>query len=183
MIKVLRHGNRTSTQNPANPTQYTGVITVVFIEEGRPGANEDLARGSDLLSQAVGVPSGLPQVRTHSHPVLATAIGEYPVGKEFPGLFINRKLYSNPQMRQQAEVDARMINGQPTYFVTVIDNKQLPDEDNRLDKNTMARLAPHHFQSARAGAALVNVLEESTTPRVSHGVATLLGEPVVGTHN
>lgn len=160
MIKVLRHGGRISIQNPITQA-WQEAVNVVFIEEGRNGANDALSNGSNLLTQAVGVETGLANLRIHTQSVLTSAIKEFPVGKEISSLFINRKLYSTPQMRQQVDVEARMVDGKPTYFTTYVDNKQQPDIDLRLDNNVLVTVNPGALIGARVGAAEVRVISSA----------------------
>lgn len=142
MIRVLRHGDTIAVTNPATGDEQT-MINVVFIEEGRSGANAALAGSSDLLSKLVGEDVGLEQFRVHTQPILATKIQHFPVDATFPG-HINRGLYSTPQMRQQIDKEARMIDGLPTYFTTWLSEKAEEDVDKR-DRNPVAnpmRLEP-----------------------------------------
>src|SRR5687768_15318960 len=99
MVKVHEHGNVYEVQNPLTK-QWTRMINVIFIEEGRSGANKGLSDTSDFLSKLVGQQVGLDQIRTHTHPVKADLIGSFPIGMEMDG-FINREMYSVPQMNSQ----------------------------------------------------------------------------------
>jgi hypothetical protein len=119
------------------------------------GSNSSMSDTSEILSKAVGVETGLTLLRIHTHPVLIGVIDKFPVGKEFPNLFINRKLFSTPQMAQQANVGPRMIDGRPTYFSTSIANKEMEDEDLRLSNESLAKVNPGSFLKASLGAAVV----------------------------
>lgn len=169
MLKVLRHGNRTRIQNPVTK-QWQEVVNVQFIEIGdrSGGANASMSESSDVLSEAVGTQTGLALLRVHTHPVLVTAIDKFPVDKEFPTLFINRKLYSTPQMHQQVGVDSRMIDGKPTYFTTSISKRELPDEDLRLSNEVLSKVNPEAFMNAQVGATAVETIEQAVD--VTRGV-------------
>lgn len=162
MVRVLKHGDKRRTLNPVN-NQWSDMITVTFIEEGRGGANVSISDTSDVLSKAVGEEIGLQTLRIHTHPVLATKIGQFPVGKELNNLFINRKLFSTPQMSQQENVQSRMIEGRPTYFSTYISEKAESDIDVRLDNNVLATINPEAFKGAKVGATEVQHYNEAVT--------------------
>lgn len=164
MIKVLSHGDVRSVLNPVTQ-EWTDVVNIQFFEEGRGGANDALSTSNAALSAAIGEEVGLALLRTHTQPVLLGQEGKFPVGKEFPNLFINRKMFSTPQMTQQNGVAVRMIEGKPTYFTTEIADRMKEDEDLRLDNNVLAGIAPEHFKGAVVGAAIVKTLE--SRPKVS----------------
>lgn len=155
MVKVQAHGDKIKVPNPAKPGQVSNMVNVIFIEEGRSGANKDLSDSSDLLSQAVGVEVGLSQVRTHTQPVLETELGNFPEGKNIDGLYINRKLYSNPQMRNQIDKPARMVDGKPTFFTTYFGNAPKEDEDYRISIDILATFAPRQLYESQIGATTV----------------------------
>jgi hypothetical protein len=157
MIKVLRHGDTISVTNPVDGRTNT-MINVVFIEEGRSGANKALSGSTDFLNNLVGLEVGLEQVRTHTQPVLATQIEHFPVGREYPG-HINRSLYSVPQMRQQIGREPRMVDGKPTFFATELSEKAEEDKDFRLSIDILASIKPEEFANVQYGASEVRVLE------------------------
>jgi hypothetical protein len=157
MIKVLRHGNVISVQNPITG-ELNEMINVTFVEEGRAGADKGMFETSAFLSALTGEQVGLSQLRTHTHPVISTKIGLFPVGQEFPG-HINRGMYSTPQIRQQLDKDARLIDGRPTYFKTWISEKAEDDVDQRMDNNVFTQVNPSSLFSANVGAATVNVVK------------------------
>lgn len=156
MLKVTKHGLKNRVVNPATGKEQD-VINVTFQELSTRsgGANPSMSETSDFLSQAVGKKVGLDIIRVHTHPVLADTIGDFTIGKEFPQLFINRKLFSTPQMKQQVGVGAREIDGKPTYFTTFISNRELPDEDLRMSNEALAKVKPEEFTNVRVSAATV----------------------------
>jgi len=184
MIKVLRHGNVISVQNPITG-EYNEMINVTFVEEGRAGADKGMFETSAFLSALTGEQVGLSQLRTHTHPVLSTKIGLFPVGQEFPG-HINRGMYSTPQIRQQLDKDARLIDGRPTYFKTWISERAEDDVDMRMDNNIFVQANSNALFTANVGAANVNVVKanrpEGGNPSntdvegANYGPANVLGD-------
>lgn len=162
MIKVLRHGNTISVQNPVTG-EWQQMINVVFVEEGRGGADKGMSETSAFLSSITGEEVGLNQVRIHTHPVLADKIGHFPVNTEFAG-HINRGLFSTPQIRQQVDKDARLIDGRPTYFKTWISARPEDDVDMRMDNNVLAQMKPSAVFAGNVGAANVRTLEVAPNP-------------------
>lgn len=159
MVTVTAHGERRRIQNPANPSQLTDVQLVTFTETGRGGANASMAESSDVLSKFLGQETGLPVSRIHTHPVLLEAIPALPVGRELP-FFVNRKLFSTPQITQQVDVAPRMVDGKPTYFITSLADKALEDEDLRLTQSELIQINPDAFVHAQVGAANVTRIDE-----------------------
>lgn len=158
MLKVLRHGNKTSVKNPIDGT-FQEMVNVVFIEEGRSGGNSSMSDTSSFLSKISGGGDvGLATQRTHTHPVKADKIDLFPLGKKFPG-HINRRLFSTPQIRQQENVYSRMVDGKPTYFVTEIGEVEKEDLDLRMSNDTLVQISPDYFRNTRTGTAEVNILE------------------------
>jgi hypothetical protein len=153
MIKVKEIGDFVNVQNPTNG-EWTKMINVVFTEEGRAGANSAMAETNAFLNAVLGEQTGLSQVRTHTQPLLPHAAEKLKVGDELPG-HINRELYSTPQLNQQQGVDARMVDGQPTYFVTKIEQEPKDDVDRRMDINIIAQHNPSAIFNARVGVANV----------------------------
>lgn len=151
-IKVRELGDRITVANPAKPGEVTEMQNVIFIEEGRSGANIGLSTSSDLLSEFVGENVGLIQTRTHTQPVRLDQVQKFQIGMEIPNLHINRELHSVPQMKNQVDKEARMINGKPTYFVTYLSKEALPDKDFRLDIDTLAKFNPSELFDAQVGA-------------------------------
>jgi hypothetical protein len=161
MVEVQAHGDFLKVKDPARPGVETLMRIVVFIEHGRQGANKGLSRSSDVLSQAIGKETGLELVRTHSQPVRIEELDEFPVGRKFDTLHINRELYSSPQMRNQIDKEPRMINGKPTYFVTYLDNQPVEDKDFTLSIDVLAGFNPAKLFTAQVGATQV---ERSSGP-------------------
>jgi hypothetical protein len=178
MVIVQRHGARRRILNPVT-NKWQETINVTFVEPDRAGgANSGLANSSQALSAAIGMNVGLNQLRTHTQPVLASAIGEFPIGKEFPTLFVNRTLYSTPQMQQQEGVDARMLDGKPTYFVTELGDQQKEDIDQRLDSNVLATVDKNLFKNARTRQTAVEEIEQFGGSRDVHDFDAQGVEPV-----
>jgi hypothetical protein len=158
MIRVLRHGNSISVQNPVTG-EWNNMINVTFIEEGRGGADKGMSETTAFLESITGDAGvGLNQVRIHTHPVMADKIGLFPVGQEFPG-HINRGLFSTPQIRQQVDKDARIVDGKPTYFKTWISAKPEEDSDMRMDNNILAQVKPSTMFASNVQAANVRILQ------------------------
>lgn len=159
MIKVLKHLGIIEIDNPAKPGQKTQARKVVFIEEGRGGADQGMNATNEFLSQVTGTKVGLTQVRTHTHPIPLDQMEYFAVGTEFPG-YINRELYSTAQLRAQVGVAARNLQGKSTFFKTTIGSEPLPDQDFRfktVDAN--AEFAPETLANSRIGVANVKVIE------------------------
>lgn len=180
MLKVLRHGNRIVVTNPANGSK-SEMINVVFQEEGRSGAISSMGATSDFLDRITGSNVGLEQLRVHTHPIKADKIELFPVGKELPG-HVNRKLFSTPQIAQQAGVQSRMVDGKPTYFTTFLDDVAKADEDYRMDNADLIKIDVGYFRNSRIGVANVEVLKHvlngaaiTDENAVAHGNETLAG--------
>jgi hypothetical protein len=175
MIKVLRHGNTIEVVNPVDGS-VTRMINVTFVEEGRGGADKGMAETTAFLSQITGQNVGLSQLRTHTHPIKAELIGQFPLNMEMPG-HINRGLFSTPQINQQLDKEARLIDGKPTYFKTWISATPEEDKDYRIDVNVMAQIAPAKLFTSNVGAARVRVVEtRSEGPQGSRSNTDLAGE-------
>lgn len=157
MLIVLKHGNRVRVENPVDGSS-TELINVVFAEEGRSGAISSMSGTSDFLSRLTGENVGLDNIRVHTHPIKADKIGFFPLGRKIAG-HINRKLYSQPQIRQQEHVESRMVDGKPTYFTTYIDDAAKEDLDYRMTNETLAQVDPDQFRRIRTGTAQVDILE------------------------
>jgi hypothetical protein len=165
MVKVLRHGNTIRVKDPA--TGKTTVLTdVTFVEEGRSGANKSLSTSNDVFSQLFGRNMGLDQRRTHTQPFKQEELINFPVHQDFGGesdktfpFYINRTMYSTPQMRQQVNVAPRMIDGKPTYFTTAIEAIPAEDADKRDSAEITAKLRPQLWDNAIVGTAEVEILE------------------------
>jgi hypothetical protein len=167
MIKVLRHGNRIAVVNPVTG-QEEEMVNVVFVEEGRDGADAKMSESSDFLSSVLGEQVGLTNLRIHTHPILAGKVNLFPIGKELPG-HINRGMYSTPQLRQQIGVDARIVDGRPTYFKTWISNKPEDDKDERISNDVLASVNPGSFAGAQIGATVVRLVEEGQNRGAGEG--------------
>lgn len=170
MIKIARHGNKTAITNPANG-KVQEMINVIFQESGRSGANAKMSSTSDFLDSLVGTKTGLEQVRTHTHPVLASEIDKYPVGGELNG-YINRTMFSIPQIGQQEGTKSRLIDGRPTYFTTYISGAPEADIDERFSNETLLKVDPNAFGKVNTRAATVNVLERVNFANLQVPVAT-----------
>lgn len=157
MIRVLRHGARTSVKNPVTQ-QETEMVRVTFVEEGRGGANPSLSKSSSFLDKVTGQKTGLDLQRTHTQAVLADKLQFFAVGAVLNG-YINRKMYSTPQMNQQEPVAARMIDGRPTFFVTELDEAQRDDEDHRDSNELVVAIRPQSFSNIRTQTAEVKILQ------------------------
>lgn len=162
MLKVTRHGIKTVVTNPVDGSKNT-IIAVTFVEQGRSGAIASLSNSTDFLNRITGRKTGLDQFRTHTQPVDAEQIDLFPLGKEIAG-HINRTLFSTPQMRQQEGVDSRMIDGKPTYFVTILDDVAKEDVDFRMSNEALIAIDVNLFRAARTGTAEVQVLQEVGHP-------------------
>ncbi len=173
MVKVERYGKTITVDNPARPGERTTQTVVVFTEEGRPDLGTSVSRSAALLSRRAGKPQGLRNIRTHSQPILADELQNYPIGSEHP-FFINRTMYSTPQMESQRNVQARMYEGNVTYFVTELGESPEVDLDKRMSLETFAHLQPLVLLNARIGTA--NVQQEAPSPTPQPPV----GEPVTG---
>lgn len=156
-IKVLRHGDTIAVTNPVTGKEQV-MVNVTFMEEGaRGGADAQMSETSDFLSEIVGQEVGLQTLRIHTHPVLRDKIELFPVGSNFPG-FINRGMYSTPQLRQQENVAPRMIDGRPTYFKTWIGRAAEADVDKRIDNDVLVDKSPGSVFGAQIGATQSRVV-------------------------
>lgn len=176
MIKVLRHGNKFSVRNPITGEINT-MANIVFIEEGRSGGDTKMSGSSNFLSDILGQQVGFSTLRTHTQPVLENKLELFPIGKELPG-HINRGIYSTPQLRQQQSVQARMIDGRPSYFKTWFDNEAKDDEDKRISLDIQVSVNPSSVFNAQVGAAEVRLLDgnqqsEYSTNEQNVGTETL----------
>lgn len=160
MIEVQRHGNKILVRNPVIPGKQTEMINVIFIERGRSGGNSEMSGTSAFLDSLTGGGTSLELLRTHTHPVRAEKIGEFPVGKTFPG-HINRKMTSIPGITQQENVQSRLIDGKPTFFQTYISSKPEDDLDLRVSNETLLKMDPKAFSNARVGGTSVEILERA----------------------
>lgn len=165
-IKVFRYGNRIVVTNPANPAQQTAMVNVTFVEEGRRGANHQVSDTSAILDRLIadelgdGETTGLQQIRIHTQPIREDQIAKFPIGRELNGGFINRALYSTPQLRQQQGVRPRMIDGRPTFFTTTIEDVARDDKDNRISNDVLAQIHPEYFsEEVVSQSARVDVTE------------------------
>lgn len=157
MIKVLRHGDTISVRNPVSGQDQV-MVNVTFMEEGtRGGGDLQMSGTSNFLSEITGEEVGLQNIRIHTHPVLETKIELFDLDKEFPG-FINRGLYSTPQLRQQESVPPRMVDGKPTYFKTWIGRNPEDDVDYRLSNDVLAASHPDSLFKAQIGATVVRTV-------------------------
>jgi len=161
MVKVQNVGERRVVINPQDG-KATEMVHVTFIEEGRGGANPSLSLSSDVLSDVLGVQAGLQQIRVHSQLVSLEAAPKLRAGDELP-LFINRRLYSTPVMRQQVDVSPRMIDGRPTYFATELGKQPTEDVDLRLSNEVLVNAQGSLLFKAQVGGTEVRVIRNNRT--------------------
>lgn len=165
MVRVERYGKTITVDNPARPGERTRQTVVVFTEEGRPEDLTGVARSNAVLSGITGKNVGIRNLRTHSQPILEEDLHRFPVGSEHPTLFINRSMYSTPQVEAQRNVLARMVDGQPTFFLTELATAPEGDKDKRMNLETIAHLQPFTVLNARVRVANT-VTEPVPTPPV-----------------
>jgi hypothetical protein len=176
-VRVLRHGDKRRIKNPITG-QWQNTTNIVFIEEGRKGAIDAMATTTAALSAAIGGEQvGIQIARTHTHPIVDEAVGNFPEGKVFPNLYINRKMFSTPQVSQQEGVKPRMVEGKPTYFTTEIAEVAKEDVDLRYSTEVLATLKPEFFTDARVGVAEVMTRENSPVPSQGYGADNQQGGP------
>jgi len=169
MIRVRSHGESFTSRFPATG-QITEQTVIVFEETGkRQGANPSLTSSSELLDRLLGDETGLPQIRTHSQPVLKEKAHLLPVGKELPG-FINRQLHSRAQMWNQIGRPPRMIDGRPTFFKTLLEDTPKDDVDMRDTNEVLAKTNPELFQNIQ-----VRVSDVQTTATVADNNPVMAG--------
>ena len=132
MVTVQRIGDTFQSKDPSTG-EWTEMTNVVFIEKGRDGVNKTLSESSNVLNEVLGIEgtTGLDNTRTHTQPVRSNLIGEFPIGKEFPELHINREMWSIPQMANQEGKVPRIIGNKLTYFKTSLSKEPLDDRDFR----------------------------------------------------
>jgi hypothetical protein len=167
MIKVRAHGDRVAVYNPVTRKEQD-MTKVVFSEDARGGANSRMKESSDALSDFFGENvgfEGLP--RTHTHLVKTDQLSKFPIHRDFGGesdftlpLFINRGLFSKPQMEAQRNVQGREIDGRLTYFATWIGKSQEDDIDERLSEEALIELNPNSVLNAQVRATEVRILDK-----------------------
>lgn len=164
MITVQRYGNRIIVRNPVNGQDNT-MLNVVFVEEGRGGADAGMTESANHLSRITGETVGLSQLRVHTQPILESKIHLFEIGKQFPG-YINRGLYSTAQLKRQTDPDVefRMLDGRPTYFKTWISDTPRPDADFRVSNEVLMTADPAKFMRARVRTAQVATIEYAALP-------------------
>lgn len=162
MVKVFRHGETIVVSNPVNGQQQR-MVNVTFIEEGRSGGDVRMSDTTSFLNEIAGEEVGLTQVRIHTHPILESKLHLFPIGKEFRG-HINRGLYSTAQLRQQRDVDPRIIDGRPTYFRTWISDKPEEDVDMRMSNEALTKVDPTLISKANVGATEVRRVVNDGVP-------------------
>ncbi len=161
MIEVLAIGDTRETLNPATG-KWSMMTNIRFIEKGR-ATSSSMAQSSAALSEAIGETVGLDLLRTHTHPVLAEKAHLFPVGKTL-NLFINRTMFSEPQITQQEGVLSRMVDGKATYFLTEISKVPLDDVDKREDEALVLANDPFAHQNARRSGTIVRTIESRPFP-------------------
>lgn len=163
MVTVVKIGTQKRTivsSIPGEPNQDG--LAVTFREYSRGGsANSELSESSDALSRVLGVEAGIKIARTHTQLIPLAAASKLKEGQTL-NLFINRTLVSMAAMKQQVDVPSRMIDGQPTYFVTSLSEEQKPDKDLRMSNETLAHVHPDAFKNVRVGVAEVIIEEEQS---------------------
>lgn len=160
MLTVLRHGAHIRVANPLTGI-LTDMIRVTFVEEGRSGAISSMSDSTAFLDNLLGENTGLDQTRVHTHAIKRDKIEFFPIGKTIKG-HINRKLFSQPQMKQQENVQSRMVDGKPTYFTTYLDDVEKADIDYRMTNETLAQVAPGEFNNTRTRTAEVQIIQDVT---------------------
>jgi hypothetical protein len=143
MLKVRNHNQPYRSLNPGDG-KWNDLIDVTFIEYGRGTANRTLSESQAFLSSVIGEKVGIDGSRIHTEPMLASIAAKWPVhkdfggkGEDFPG-FINREMHTYPVMASQEDVDPQNVDGQPTYFKTVIGPTAEADKDFRIPLATLA---------------------------------------------
>lgn len=162
MVSVLGHGDTTAIRNPLTG-KYQEMVNVILVEEGRSGANESMFETSLVLSNYAGKNVGLENFRVHTHPVTPEEAREkFFVGAEINDMFINRKLFSTPQMRQQVNLKPRMVEGRPTFFTTYASDVQKDDVDLRIPNEVLITVRPDYFFDSVVGATDVRVVSSDS---------------------
>lgn len=175
MIKVTKHGRREQVLNPSTGV-WQDMTVVTWQEYGRGTTNKQLSNTSDYLSSLVGENVGFEGVRTHSQLVPTDKLKLFPVDKDFPG-HINRILWSEPQMGQQENVDAQIVDGKPTYFTTVISGRPEEDVDMRVSLELIYSKNPSALFNGSRRRTEVRELDENG--KVLGATRTPLAEPSI----
>jgi hypothetical protein len=175
-IKILRFGNGINVENPVLlNADSTEMVDVIWAEIGqRPGANKDISESSraldiilkqELEDAGIGT-SGLDNFRIHTQPVKKVLVqnGHLKLGVEYDG-FINRRLHSVPQLRQQQGVAPRMIDGRPTFFTTKIELKPLDDMDERMSNEQLSKIHPEYFDGSIVSQTARTHIQSTTSTR------------------
>lgn len=168
MVKVFRYGDKIAVRNPANPSEVTHMVKVTFMEEGREGGNAQVSNTTAILDRLLaeelnGETTGLNQFRIHTQPVREDQVRLFPIGRQF-NAFINRGLFSTPQLRQQEGVRPRMIDGRPTFFLTWMEDVKRDDVDQRLSNDVLATIHPEYFAEQVVSQSAEVTLEETKNP-------------------
>jgi hypothetical protein len=210
MITVFRYGNTIDVVNPINPHQKTRMVNVTFVEEGRRGANQFVEEGrrganhqvsdtSAILDQLIadelgaGETTGINTLRIHTQPVREDKLHLFPIGKTLNG-FINRQLFSTPQLRQQEGRPPRMIDGRPTFFTTTIADRAVDDQDLRLSNERLSEIHPEYFsERVNSQTARVDVVRTASPEEQQQDMDVVMsttwasdhqqGQPPVGAAN
>lgn len=156
MLRIIRHGDELRVQDPVTG-QWNDMINVVFMEEGRDGADKGMSDTTAFLTEIAGEQVGITQRRVHTHPVLRSAIanGKFAVDTTIPG-HVNRELYTTAQMANQVGRPPRILNGRYTYFKTLISRVPEDDKDFRVPFEVQDNYVPQHLrEQARIGVANV----------------------------
>ena len=164
-VRVIRHGDTFATMNPSTK-EWQEMVNVVFIEEGREGVNRTLSQTSDYLNQMIGEETGLNNTRTHTQPVRKEIIdkGQFPVGFEMPG-YINREMYSTPQMANQQDKVPRIIDGKVTFFKTTIEASPKEDADYRIAAVSVASVSQELIDQATQNLRATQVKTIHVAPK------------------
>jgi hypothetical protein len=162
-VKVLRHGDIRDIKNPVTG-KTTRMQNIVFVEEGRTGAVKGMSESTDILNEIAGEQTGLNLLRIHTHPVLVDAVKHYPVGRIIEGVFINRSMWSEAQIRQQAGAIPRMVDGEPTFFTTALSKTPKEDVDMRKTTDQVLKIqGAGAYNNARVQVAQVDLVEAAET--------------------
>lgn len=175
MFKVFKHGPRRIVTDPRTQTEQE-MRLVVFMEEGRGGANPSLSKSSSYLDQLVGEKTGLDQRRTHSQLVRIDKLDKYELGRQFPG-HINRIITSTPQMEQQVNVSPRMIEGKIVYFITELGPTAEEDRDLTIKTDILMAARPELFTNVNFRPAEVRQIDEPMTVQETEEANQNAGQP------
>lgn len=163
MLTVKKIGERRIVTNPVDQKQ-TEMQVVTFTENGRSGLSESLSSSSAFLDRILNVQTGLDSIRTHTQLVTLDAVAKLKEGQEIPG-HINRKLSSFATMRQQQDVEPRLVDGRPTFVYTELSDQEHEDVDNRISNEALLNYNGGSILfSAKLGGTEVRVVKNPSSP-------------------